>query len=92
MFWMLIDWLIKRKWFYTKRGKWCPAQSMIDANYADDLVLLQINLPKLNPCCMDCKWHEALASKWMQMRQFMCYKEEGAISKVHISQQQYLIY
>ena len=74
----------KRKWLYTKKAKswWYPAETMADADYTDDLMLLGSTPAQGKPFL-----HSLEQAAWCidlhmnaNKTEFICFKREGTIS------------
>ena len=98
----------KRKWLYTKkkekeaRSRRYPAETMTDADYADDLALLANTQPQAESQLEQAAGGIVLYGD-ANKTEFMCFKQKGTIStlparplkfkrRFNIPRQQYLIY
>ena len=67
----------KRRWLCV-----CAIPNYID--YADDIAISQIPLPKPNPCCKVWNWQKmALASMGTQIKEYMRFNQKGDISTLN---------
>ena len=68
---------LKKKKKKKKKSRWYCIETMTDADYTDDLALLT-NTPTQAKYMLHCLELETLLLMGMQIKQFSCFKQEGA--------------